>query len=318
MAFDFDAAVQAPFRMQPGLRRMPPSAAHLTPATNGGRHQREKLAVFSSFAHQALLSREGFDARPLLLAFAAFAATEQPQHWQFDGVMASALGVRVSALDGSLLARGAGTFGLGDEVSRCLSQLAPIWRLPALLALTFEEDFAFIDGADASIPWLAVALPSHWAPEDKVGRHFAQVHAPVADNRLLVTAGEHLIQLVTASERWERFVWTITSHPRLHAHPDRLDPSRWPPSDDPQLIANLAWWRTERQTFWPVPSLRQAVFTIGVQLAPLSQALQAPAQLQRVRDALASMSEPVLEYRSLSRVREPLLRWMDMQLSQRS
>jgi hypothetical protein len=35
------------------------------------------------------------------------------------------------------------------------------------------------------IPWLAVALPSHWAPEQKVGRSFAEVHAPVADNRLI-------------------------------------------------------------------------------------------------------------------------------------
>ena len=41
-----------------------------------------------------------------------------------------------------------------------------------------------------TIPWLAVCLPSRWAPEDKVGRHFAEVHAPVADNALLVAAGD--------------------------------------------------------------------------------------------------------------------------------
>ena len=40
----------------------------------------------------------------------------------------------------------------------------------------------------ATIPWLAVCLPSRWAPEDKIGRHFAEVHAPVADNALLVAA----------------------------------------------------------------------------------------------------------------------------------
>ncbi|MEN9630360.1 MAG: hypothetical protein RJA10_3588, partial [Pseudomonadota bacterium] len=32
-------------------------------------------------------------------------------------------------------------------------------------------------------------LPSHWAPELKVGHHFAHIHAPVADGDLLRRAG---------------------------------------------------------------------------------------------------------------------------------
>jgi dimethylamine monooxygenase subunit A len=70
MGFDFDAAVTAPFRMQPGLRRMAAGDRHLTPsvAPNRGtaRHLREKLAVLSAFAHCALLARQGFDAEPCI------------------------------------------------------------------------------------------------------------------------------------------------------------------------------------------------------------------------------------------------------------
>ena len=80
--------------------------------------------------------------------------------------------------------------------------------------LAFEEDFAVLDGATTALPWLCVCVPSHWAPEDKLGLPFAAVHAPVADNHALLAAGRHLVQLVTAGERFERFVWTITPSAR--------------------------------------------------------------------------------------------------------
>ncbi len=103
---------------------------------------------------------------------------------------------------------------------------------------------------------------SHWAPERKVGRSFAEVHAPVADNRLIAGAASHLARLVTSSERWERFVWTIARHPRLHAHPDRVDPAPWPDHVEGDALAATAWWRTERQSFIPVEGMQQAVFAI--------------------------------------------------------
>jgi hypothetical protein len=315
MAFDFHAAVTAPFRMQPGLRRLAPGEPHLTPAQSGSRHQREKLAVLSCFASQALLCRPGFDAAPALRAFCAQAATEHPRHWQWDGRCASALGVRLDSHTGSVTRLQAGAFGLGDEIERCLQLLPSEWRLAGLLSLAFEDDLALVDGRDGTLPWMAVVLPSHWAPEEKVGRHFADVHQPVADNRLIVNAAQPLVQLVTAGERWERFVWTITGHARLHAHPERMEAERWPATAEPEAIARWAWWRTERQSFWPVPGGDQAMFTIRVQVTPLAQALSSAEQLKAVRDALHSMSDAVLAYRGLQAVREPLLAWLDGRLT---
>jgi hypothetical protein len=208
MSFDFDAAVGTPFRMQPGLRRLAPGTPQLTPAGPGSRHQREKLAVLTAFAPQALLAAPGFDARPALSALAGQAAAEHPAHFAWDGRVARALGVTVTA-EGEIEQHSAGVFGLGDEVARCLRSLAPGWRLAGLLALAFAEDFAVVDGERGTIPWLAVALPSSWAPEEKVGHHFAEVHAPVADNRLIVGASAALTRMVTGPERWERFVWNV-------------------------------------------------------------------------------------------------------------
>jgi hypothetical protein len=304
--FDFDTAVTAPFRMQPGLRRLADGSPQLTPLTPGSRHQREKLAVLSAYWSQALQQQAGFDAQPALDALCRHAATEQPDAWAWDGTRALArkLGAAATAA-GRVEQVQAGVFGLGDEVTRCLNGLPPAWRLAGLLSLAFAEDFAVIKGSDGTIPWLAVALPSHWAPEDKVGRHFAQVHAPVADNALLVKASESLTRLVCGPERWERFVWNVTDQPRLHAHPAQVGPERWQ-----QTRVEQAWFRSERQTFIPVPGRSEAVFTILVQVEPLADVLATPARAQCLHDAIASMSLNVLAYRGLQRVRQPLLQWL--------
>ncbi len=314
MSFDFDAAVQAPHRMLPGLRRLAPGALHLTPSVvpNRGlaRHLREKLAVLWAFPTQALLCAPGFDAGPALAALACQAASEHPQAFVLQGERWHApwLGW---ALDGDGPPQDTGTGW--PEIGSLLHQLPPAWRRSALLSLAFEEDFAIVDAASGKLPWLAVALPSMWAPEHKIGRSFAEVHAPVADSRLIVGAAPQLLTLVTAGERWERFVWTLSAHPRLHAHPDRVDPARWPAGLDDDALAAQTWWRTERQTFIPVPGAGQAVFTIQVQVTPLARAWVAPGQAARVQAALASMSEAVLAYRGLAQARAPLLRWLARQ-----
>jgi dimethylamine monooxygenase subunit A len=311
MSFDFDAAVVAPFRMQPGLRRLVDGAAQLTPLAPGSRHQREKLAVLSAWHEHALAHQPGFDATPALRALCAHAAAEHAQAWSWDGerAVARSLGVAATAA-GEVVSLRAGAFGLGDEIGRCLAGLPRQWRLAGLLCLAFAEDFAIIDGASATIPWIAACLPSHWAPQAKVGRHFAEVHGPVADNAVLLKAGEHLMRLACGADRWERFVWNVTRQPRLSAHPALADPAPWPldafePSADPR-----AWFRSERQTFIPLPAHRQAVFTIGVDVQPLAHAIDTPAKARRLHDAVASMSDAVLAYRNLTRVREPLLAWL--------
>ncbi|MGY4828732.1 heme-dependent oxidative N-demethylase subunit alpha family protein [Sphaerotilaceae bacterium SBD11-9] len=306
MAFDF-ASISVPFRMQPGLRRLAPGAQQLTPNAPGDRTLREKLAVLSAYAPQALLGTASFDATPALQALSQHAASEHPSAWSHDAsgqAHAHRLGW---SLRGSEVLQHTDTL---PEVGACLRALPTEWRLPALLCLAFAEDFAIIDGQTAQIPWLAVCLPSGWAPEEKIGHHFAQVHAPVADNQLLVTASEHLARLVTGDDRWERFVWTITRHPRLHAHPARKDGTAWPADATPDEVARSAFFRTERQTFIPLPSLRQAVFTIHVELQPLAQALAGAEQARTVHDALASMSPAVLAYRGLADARDRLLDWL--------
>jgi hypothetical protein len=302
MPFDFDAAVQAPFRMQPGLRRLAPGAVQLSPVRPGSAHWRAKLAVLSARAPQALCAAPGFDAAPALQALCRHAAAEHPAAWNWDGVQARAPALGLAVDGGAVQPLGSAA---DPETLACLQALPPGWRLAGLLSLAFAEDFAVLDAASTAIPWLAVALPSHWAPELKVGRPFAAVHAPVADNALLLQAAQGLARLVGGLDHWERFVWTVSRHRALAAHPAHLPPGGWQ-----DLPVEAAWWRTERQTFIPVPGAGQAVFTILVEVQPLAQAIGTPARAARLHAAIASMSAEVLAYRGLAGVHGRLLDWL--------
>jgi dimethylamine monooxygenase subunit A len=297
--------ISAPFRMQPGLQRLEPDSLQLTPSGLESITLSEKLQVLSSHAAHAFAVAADFNAGPALRALMAQAATEHPSRFEWDGAE------RFEALALGWAIRGTDCTGVGPaEIGRCLRALPAAWRLTGLLSLALEEDFAVIDGASARIPWIAVCLPSRWAPEEKVGRHFAEVHAPVADSRMLIVAADHLARLVTGHDRWERFVWTITADSRLAQHPRLEALVQWQADEDAVALAAAASFRSERQTFIPMPDVRQAVFTIRVESRPLTEAVDSPARARQVHDALASMSPAVLAYRGLTDARSRLLQWL--------
>jgi len=305
--FDFDAAVVAPFRMQPGLRRLADGTRQLHTLTPQSPVFAAKLAVLQRHADDALLCADGFDPLPALRALSAQAA-----RCGADGLVADAHGLGAAALgwrvdwDGRLHAtRDDAHRATGD----CLAALRADQRLAGLLSLALHEDLAIVDGDRASLPWMAVCLPSHWVPADKVGRSFAQVHAPVADNATLLAAAAHLSRLVCGEQRWERFVWTVTPRGAHDQHPQRAAGHGWQPGT-PEQVAARAHWRTEHQSFIPLPERQQAVFAIHVDVQPLAQAIATPERAAKLHAALASMSDAVLAYRSLADVREPLLHWL--------
>jgi hypothetical protein len=308
-SFDF-SLVSAPFRMQPGLRRVAPEAAQLTPTAPGGRHLREKLAVLASFADRALLTTANVDEAPVLRAIADEAERSCPGSFLVATTAAGTTRVAAPRLGWAL--DGATPSGEGDaSIGAVLAALPPSRRPSALLALAFEEDFALIDGPTATIPWLAVCLPSRWAPEEKIGQHFAEVHAPVADNETLVAASASLARLVTGDDRWERFVWTISADGRLPQHPAHAG-ADWPAAADADAdtLAARAFFRSERQTFIPIAGSGRAIFTIHVESVALGEAVTSTDAARRLHDAIASMSAAVLAYRRLDVARDRLLAWL--------
>lgn len=263
MAFDIEQ-IPVPFRMQPGLVRLPEGAHHLGALPPDSALFAEKQRVLQ--ARQSRHAVPGFDPAPALRAI------ERQAHAQ----------------------------GLGAA----LAGGTP-------LELAFEQDFAVLDADTGTVPWLCVCVPSHWAPEDKVGASLAAIHAPVADNALLQAATRQIVSLVTGGGHWERHVWTLSPSPRHDQHPRRHAPAAWPDTPDPQAYAQGCWLRTERQTFLPVgEGLRQAVFTITVGLKPLQAAVDTPERARRLHASLASMSDAVAAYKGLAGARPHLLQWL--------
>jgi hypothetical protein len=186
-------------------------------------------------------------------------------------------------------------------------------RLPSDLPpeIAYEQDFAVLDGDTGTLKWLCVCVPSHWAPEDKIGLDFGAVHAPVADNKLLVSSGSQLVKLATSGECWERFVWTITPSGRYDQHPRRRPREPWPDEREPAEFARKLWLRAERQTFFPVAhGTRQSVFTIRVMLQPLVEAVAPQGAARKLHDALSTMSDAVLAYKGLAPARDRLVAWL--------
>jgi hypothetical protein len=176
--------------------------------------------------------------------------------------------------------------------------------------IAYEQDFAVLDGESGRLHWLCVCVPSHWAPEDKIGLDFAAVHMPVADNRLLVSASSQLVKLATSGECWERFVWTVSPSGRYDQHPKRHPREPWPAGDATDF-GDRCWIRWERQSFFPVGAgTHQAVFTIRVMLQPLAKAIEQAGGARQLHDSIASMSDAVLAYKGLAPARDPLLAWL--------
>jgi hypothetical protein len=255
MDFDF-ANIAAPFRMQPGLRKLPAGSIALTPLDPRSALHAEKRAVVEAGASR--LAADGFDPRPAL-----------------------------------------------DELRARMPFEGPI-------ELAFEEDLALLDGASGRLLWLAVCVPSHWIPEEKIGLPLAAVHAPVADNQLLLAASQQLARLVTGPDPYERFVWTVSASGRYDQHPLRHAREPWPTgADNDDAFAARCWLRAERQAFIPLArSPGRAMFTIRVMLEPLPAAVDSAQKARRLHDSLASMSDAVLEYKGLAPALAPLLRWL--------
>jgi dimethylamine monooxygenase subunit A len=285
--------ITAPFAMRPGLSRLADGEKHL--ATGDSRAVQEKFAALTHPASDALLLAPGFDPLPGLHALARTAAAEYPAAFTHQNHALYAISTELMYEFSSNIVMDT---ALNDPLAVKLpNTMRHGWQgLAALLALSLEEDFAIVNGPARTLDMLAVALPSHWIPAEKVGQTFHSAHTPVADNKLLLAAGDSLMALVTGGERWQRHVWVVTPSARRDAHPARHTRKPWPAHD--RLLTDC-YLRVERQTFIPVPDMPQAVFTIHVSTHPLVDVCSHRANVARLRDALATQSDAVLAYRSM-------------------
>lgn len=137
------------------------------------------------------------------------------------------------------------------------------------------EDLALMRRDDAGWRLVAgaIAFPSFWRLEDKLGRPMAEVHAPVpgfgagsAQNRVI----ERMFDALRPGKLVERGNWSLHDSDRLH-HPE---PSSFRYRAPRHVDALPEWLRQERQTLRKLPASGDILFTIDVLTTPVSSLSQ--------------------------------------------
>lgn len=141
-----------------------------------------------------------------------------------------------------------------------------------------------------------IAFPSGWNPAEKQNKSLAEIHDPVADGDELRAASSRISAMMCNGQGpWCRYVWTVTSNPKLSNHPQH-------PSVTPKNLNDL-YFRYEYQTFDTVRLGSTSVFLIKTVVLPYKKYVDTAAKHSIVTRVIESMSDSVLTYKNLHQVK---------------
>ena len=185
----------------------------------------------------------------------------------------------------------------------------------------FPDDLAVVRVGEAGDETVALHLcaPSHWRAEDKIGKNFADMHAPVPGMAKTRTASANLLRGVMQSGPLVRFTWGIEFSNRLNQHPDAppdVLPAEWsgrsfdPASDSPVYL------RVERQVLWPLPEVGVFLFFIRVFHTDVRDLED--VQRAALAEALRLMPPESRQYKGLENTADAVAEWLTQRLTQRA
>ena len=139
----------------------------------------------------------------------------------------------------------------------------------------------------------SICFPSGWDFSEKLGKNFAFIHEPVADNSKLIASSQKLSEYM-CKQTIQRWVWTVTTSKELSEHPKLKKPNL-------TNFENL-YFRVETQTSTPIDE-NTSLFLIKVEVFPLRDVWD-----PRILDSINSMSESILNYKGLVEIKDLLNR----------
>ncbi len=175
------------------------------------------------------------------------------------------------------------------------------------LACQVQEDLAVvqIDRNTHRAAALHVCFPSAWSPAEKIGLNFAAIHEPVPHAEGMNRRGAELARtMVGAKDGLVRFVWGITTDPRLNHHPQAWQSAPFDPARPSALL------RVERQTILGFPDVAASLFLIRTYLTDCRQIKKDHLMRDQLCAAISSMSHASLVYKGLDNDRDALLDWL--------
>ncbi|MCX7594913.1 MAG: DUF3445 domain-containing protein, partial [Fischerella sp.] len=155
--------------------------------------------------------------------------------------------------------------------------------------------------------------PNHWSAEEKIGKDFATVHAPVAGMEKINRRASAIVNTMIVQKPMVRFAWGLSTDTRLNHHPE-------PPANVPVkqwLGRNFhrehprLYLRIERQVIWGLPEYEAALFTIRTYFRDCSAIKKDPQLRCKLSAAIRSMTPESLIYKGLAESKASILAWLE-------
>lgn len=164
-------------------------------------------------------------------------------------------------------------------------------------------------------PLIAIHLcyPNHWSAEEKIGKDFAAVHAPVAAIDKINQRSQAIVNTIIARDPMVRFAWGLSTDTRLNHHPTiplDIQVELWQGREF-NLHSPRLYLRIERQTIWGLPEYEAALFTIRTYFRDCSAIKKDPILRPKLVAALDSMTADSLVYKGLAESKDSILRWLN-------
>ena len=160
------------------------------------------------------------------------------------------------------------------------------------LGLAIEDDVVIMHRGRLEACF--VAFPPSWNAGEKGGKTLNELHEPIADNEALLRASEGIMRAMSSGQSFHRYTWGISSLSGYSNHPSYERP-------DFDSLDDLTF-RVEHERTATVIKDTTAVFLIHVDIYPLKEVLKTDFGL--IKDSIDSMSDNVLEYKNLKKVKE--------------
>lgn len=189
------------------------------------------------------------------------------------------------------------------------------------LAGQLQEDISVVSLDDTGrdrITALHLCFPNHWATEDKIGRGFTAVHAPVPGMEKINQNINPLLSTALHKGPYVRFAWGVATDNFLNHHPippQKTDRENWHGrAFDPQKPE--LFLRIERQILTGFPDHRCILFTIRTYFHDIKSLRSEPEKMKNLITALSSMNQASQNYKGLIKDCPAILTWLkDMEIS---
>lgn len=176
-----------------------------------------------------------------------------------------------------------------------------------------QEDLCIVE-LPSGVPTLTagvVCFPTRWRLQDKIGRPLLQVHGPVPFYaEKLGRPVDRFMSMVKPGHVSMRLNWSVLDDPTLFQpggkfHTDRNE------AITTENAGERLFVRVERQTLTRLPETGAVLFTIRVHVYPLARMAERPGIGARLAEAVRALPAETALYKSLARLKEPLLAYLD-------